>query len=130
MLEADSLQSTVPKASGDPGSMSVEDSRIETSPSLFLRAGGSVLFLRLVPIIGLLLRRILDCCSKGTTCVSEADFVRDPQPLLASLGASGEVVSGTRFETPRGATSILNVMVKGTVILDTLLEEHQDLFRF
>ena len=86
MEEADSLQSTAPKAKGDPGSMSVEDSMMETSPSLFLRVGvgASELFLRVDPIIGLLLRRILGCCSKGTTWVSEADFLSDTLPLLES----------------------------------------------
>ena len=85
MEEADSLQSTAPKARGEPGSMSVEDSMTETSPSLFRRVGvgASELFLPEAPTIGLLLRRILGCCSKGTTWVSEADFLRDPLvPLL------------------------------------------------
>ena len=109
---------------------------IETSPSLFRRVGfvSSELFLRADPIIGLLLRRILGCCSNGTTCVSEADFLRAALalPLLergdAAVSAWAEE-SGTRLETPRGATSILNVMLKGTAVRDTFLKDHQRTFK-
>ena len=87
--EAVSLQSTAPKAFGEPGSApsSVENSVMEMSPSLFRRVVGSEEPWLEEPRVEATLLRIASTCSKGTTWVSEADFLRLPLvPLLGRFG--------------------------------------------
>ena len=88
MDEAVSLQSTAPKAFGEPGSApsSVENSVIEMSPSLFRRVVGSEEPWFDDPRVAATLLLSASTCSKGTTWVSEADFLRDPLvPLLSGV---------------------------------------------
>ena len=88
MDEAVSLQSTAPKAFGEPGSApsSVENSVIEMSPSLFRRVVGSEEPWFDDPRVAATLLLIASTCSRGTTWVSEADFLRDPLvPLLSEV---------------------------------------------
>ena len=98
VVEAVSLQSTAPKAFGEPGSASsVENSVMEMSPSLFRRVAGSEEPWCEEPRVAGTLDLMASICSRGTTWVSEADFLREPLvPRRAAM-----------LLTPTGVTSIL-----------------------